>query len=233
MINIIYILRNKINHEVYIGQTWQSLEDRWNYGHGYHGCIKIDRAIIKYGKDNFYYEILITCISQEEADYWETYYIEKFDSVNNGYNICSSGNGCMTGRKHTEESKKKMSQNRKGKLSGENNPFYGKHHTEETKKILSEKLSGSQTWLGKTHTEESKKKISQAGLGRKHSEETKQKISQNSNWSPNSATKIDFQIAELIRIDHSNGMTGVEIANKYNLSRASISRIITNKAWTK
>lgn len=37
------------------------------------------------------------------------------------------------GKHHTEESKKKISQSRKGKNVGEDHPFYGKHHTEETK----------------------------------------------------------------------------------------------------
>ena len=43
-----------------------------------------------------------------------------------------------TGRKHSEESKRKIHD----ALLGEKNPFYGKHHTEETKKKLSEKRKG-------------------------------------------------------------------------------------------
>lgn len=41
----------------------------------------------------------------------------------------------MYGKNHTEESKKKMSENRKD-TSGEKNHFYGKHHSEETKEKL-------------------------------------------------------------------------------------------------
>lgn len=37
------------------------------------------------------------------------------------------------GRKHSQESKIKMSQTRKEIFIGEGNPFYGKHHSEETK----------------------------------------------------------------------------------------------------
>ena len=36
------------------------------------------------------------------------------------------------GKKHSEETKQKISNNRKGKCAGENHPFYGKHHNEES-----------------------------------------------------------------------------------------------------
>lgn len=55
----------------------------------------------------------------------------------------------MYGKHHTDESKIKMSENRKGKCTGENNcnygklkgkdnPMYNKHHTEESKRKMSE-----------------------------------------------------------------------------------------------
>jgi hypothetical protein len=47
MINTIYILKNKINDKIYVGQTWQSLNERWRNGMGYRGCHKIERAIKK------------------------------------------------------------------------------------------------------------------------------------------------------------------------------------------
>ena len=43
-----------------------------------------------------------------------------------------------TGVKHTQESKEKMSRNRKGICVGQNNPLWGKHHSEETKRKISE-----------------------------------------------------------------------------------------------
>lgn len=50
----------------------------------------------------------------------------------------SGENHPMFGKHHSEESIKKMSQVKKGKMVGENNPFYGKTHSEETKKKISE-----------------------------------------------------------------------------------------------
>ena len=47
-------------------------------------------------------------------------------------------NNGMCGRKHTEESKRKMSENKKGKYCGEDSPLYGKQFSEKHKKHLSE-----------------------------------------------------------------------------------------------
>lgn len=62
------------------------------------------------------------------------------------------------------ETCKKISENLKGKMCGDKNPFYGKKHTDETKKIISEKnkglMSGDKNpFFGKTHNEETKNKI--------------------------------------------------------------------------
>lgn len=43
-----------------------------------------------------------------------------------------------TGKCHTSESIKLMSQNRKGKTAGEKNPMYGKQHSFETRRKMSE-----------------------------------------------------------------------------------------------
>jgi len=56
-----------------------------------------------------------------------------------------------TGRKHSLETKLKLSQMRKGTQKGEKNNFYGKKHTEETK----QKIRGSNhyNWNGGTQRE--------------------------------------------------------------------------------
>ena len=46
------------------------------------------------------------------------------------------------GKKHTEESRKKMSEAKKDIYFGKDNPFYGKHHTEETIEIIRAKNIG-------------------------------------------------------------------------------------------
>lgn len=61
-------------------------------------------------------------------------------------------------------------------LSGNKNGMYGRHHTEESKKKMSNNKKGQRTWLGKHHTEETKKKISCTQKGKKLPEEQKNKI---------------------------------------------------------
>ena len=79
----------------------------------------------------------------------------------------SKGNDYCLGRKHTPETKKKIS----NALKGENHPFYGKHHSEETRKKISE------AHKGKIIPEEEKQRLRTLCLGKVHSEETKTKIS--------------------------------------------------------
>lgn len=233
--NTIYLLRNKCNDKIYVGQTWRSLKNRWIYGHGYRGCLKIHRAIEAHGKDNFYYEIMTFCATQEAADYWETYFINKYDSVNSGYNVCPVGaRGSMTGRKHSERSRLKMSESKKAAFIGNANPFYGKHHSEETRQALS---AYSKKWydennhpfLGKKHTEAHTRAQSEGQMGQHRSIATE--FQPGKIWVPNSATKLNMEIAENVRTDHFSGMSGIALARKYGLSRASVSRIINHKQW--
>ena len=51
------------------------------------------------------------------------------------------GNSYCIGKKASEETKKKMSENAKLKI-GDKNPFFGKHHSEETKQLIREKNIG-------------------------------------------------------------------------------------------
>lgn len=92
-----YIYRHWHLEKSYIGQTYmETPEQRWQNGRGYSSA-KFARAIKKYGWDNFGHETLlvIECETKEELVFWlnqwETYYIEKFDSFNNGYNATTGG----------------------------------------------------------------------------------------------------------------------------------------------
>jgi group I intron endonuclease len=149
----IYILENKENHKCYVGQTTKSFRERFR-AHQHSNSI-VGRAISKYGSDNFE-RILLENIPEEELDYWEQHYIQECNSlVPNGYNLETGGH---KNKHHHEETKKKL----KGRIS----PMKGKRHTEESLKKMSEVHIGNKYWVGKHHNEESKKKIGEAGKGR-------------------------------------------------------------------
>jgi hypothetical protein len=61
--------------------------------------------------------------------------------------------------------------------SGVKHHMYGKHHSDETKQKMSEARKGRKPTLGMKHTEETKRKISAAGIGRHNTDETKAKMS--------------------------------------------------------
>lgn len=93
-----------------------------------------------------------------------------------GYVINNPG---MSGKKHSDETRRKMSEAQKGiprkkhsaesrkKISkantGKNNSFYGKKHSDETRRKISESRKGQSSWnKGKTLSEQTKQKISTA-----------------------------------------------------------------------
>jgi len=60
--------------------------------------------------------------------------------------------------------------------SGENNPMYGKKHSPETRKKIS--IANKRAFLGKTHTTETVERLRQAASGRTPSMETREKMSE-------------------------------------------------------
>ena len=51
----------------------------------------------------------------------------------------SGENNPFYGRKHTKQTRTKISKSRMGRFTGSENPFYGRKHTEETRQIMSQK----------------------------------------------------------------------------------------------
>ena len=89
---IVYKITNTLNRKIYIGQTVQSLNNRWKQ-HLRDSKKDLDfpiyRAIKKYGPENFRIEEIDGANSLSELNYLETHYIHRFDSlvIKNGYNI--------------------------------------------------------------------------------------------------------------------------------------------------
>ena len=134
------------------------------------------RSIEKHGFEAFeVIEEFDVAYSKEELDKLEIKYIKEFNCLNpNGYNNDEGGNE----GKFCEESRRLLSE----KKSGENNPFYGKKHSEETRKKMSEAHKGkcvgeNHPMYGKHQSEETKEKNRQAHLKENLSEETRIKMS--------------------------------------------------------
>ena len=97
----------------YIGQTIQDpnqrrlehIADSRYTTREYH----FHNAIRKYGIDAFSFEVIAKASSLDELNLLEEKYIEKFDSINNGFNIRKAGGN----KTHSEESKQRMSKAQK------------------------------------------------------------------------------------------------------------------------
>ena len=133
----IYKFENKLNGKIYIGQS-RCIERRYaDHVYCKNPTYELDRAIKKYGIENFNYNILETFNTSnlDEVNKWmderEEYYIKFYNCLNpNGYNLLSN-------RYHPEFSeitRKRISEACTGKKNG----FYGKQHSKETRKRMSE-----------------------------------------------------------------------------------------------
>jgi group I intron endonuclease len=100
---IIYVHINKINGKAYVGQTIQTLQHRWGGGSLYSTCTCFYRAIQKYGWDNFEHKILECGLNDDELNERERYWIEKYNSIQNGYNIREGGNNQHLTEEHKEK----------------------------------------------------------------------------------------------------------------------------------
>lgn len=118
--------------KVYIGITSKPVEERWLNGRGYARNEHFFNAIKKYGWDNIEHRVLASGLSKEEASEVEKMYIALFRSheIKHGYNLTEGGE---TGIVHTMESRRKLSESRKGQRYNIGVPF-----TEERKRHLSE-----------------------------------------------------------------------------------------------
>ena len=90
----IYKATNKINGKSYVGQTCDFHSRVWQHQRCYEkeDC-DFHRAIKEFGFDNFSWEIIETCESEDGACELEKYYIEKFNTYRDGYNMTKGGKG--------------------------------------------------------------------------------------------------------------------------------------------
>jgi group I intron endonuclease len=198
---IIYKITNKINNKIYIGQTISSMNHRWHQ-HKTSAKIDLDKktrinsAIRKYTSESFIIETIDYGFDRWDLNNLESFYIKKYNSIENGYNVSEGAYYGLSGEKNpfygvprTEEVKKKISKANFGKNNGMYGKtsikkgktleeFYGLNKAEEIKAKISAKVAGNNhPNYQKPLTEEVKRKISNSHKGKKLSPEHIKKIS--------------------------------------------------------
>ncbi len=174
MIDIVFIyglVQKNTNELRYVGKTTdinrrlkRHINERF-----LHDSYK-DRWIRKLIDNNDEIEIIIIdLVEQTEWQYWEKFYINYYKFI--GCNLTNGTNGgdqppSTKGRKHTEESKLKMSNTKKGKpIPWLNN---GKERSEKHRENLSKSLKGRQSPnKNKKFDEKRCKKLSEASTSKK------------------------------------------------------------------
>ena len=176
---IIYRVTNLINDKVYVGQTIQSLEKRKKQHQRSSKRLLISLAIKKYRKENFKWESIQECKTQDELNLAEIAWIKKLNCMRpNGYNR-TNGGSTTTGYKYTPEQRKRVSDATKG----EKNPFYGKKHSTETRAYLRSLVEGV-SYAERLSPKELKRVLEKKSNSMKgkntgpKSDETKRKISE-------------------------------------------------------
>ena len=170
----IYVIKNKINDKVYVGQTVKAMDERWrehiyNANAGQRDQL-IYLAMRKYGVQNFYIELLTTTDEQQSLDELEIAYVKQLNSVSpNGYNMTIGGSKFKDDNPmYHDEVRKKVSQH----FIGDKNPAkrpevrekirqkaLGRHHSDEARAKM--RAHNTKPWLGKHLSEETRAKISQ------------------------------------------------------------------------
>lgn len=161
----------------YVGITSQNPKRRWRNGEGYKGHnLYFYNAIQKYGWDAFSHEIVANGLDEETAKQMERELIERYSTQDRlcGFNLTGGGDGLYhpseemrakigewsrrvnTGRKHTEEYKKMMSDRMK-----ENNPNAG------GKCLTPQRIEQFREYAKQPKTDAQKKKMSESAKKRK------------------------------------------------------------------
>lgn len=158
----IYMIQNKVNGKIYIGQS-VDIEYRWKIHkrelrNNHHKNDHLQSACNEYGEDNFEFTIICEC-DESQLNTMEEYYIFELMSYDRriGYNKNYGGGSGLP----TEETRQKIGKLHKGKIV-----------SEETRKKLS-KIN-----KGKTLSEEHRKKISKSTKIALSSPEVRKKISE-------------------------------------------------------
>lgn len=218
------------NGKKYIGITTQKPEDRWINGLGYKKNTHFYRAIKKYGWNNINHEILFINLLESEATEIEKELIKKYKTMNPNYGYNSTSGGEI-GKTLTEQAKIKISENRKGIYSGEKHYCYGKHPTEWAgeegfKKTI--ELARIR-WSGENNPQKLNPRIGENhhNFGKKISEEVKIKMRNNKK----NRKLSDNDALNILNEYYESNITQSEIANRYNISRQTVSDIINRRIY--
>jgi group I intron endonuclease len=187
---IIYKIINTKNQKIYIGKHQTLNVDDSYFGSG----IALEKAIKKYGKKWFTKEVLYIFDTEFEMNEKEKEIVnEQFISTNQTYNLGVGGEGGshFKGKKHTEETKKRLSEIAKNRV-----------FSDGTKQKISE---GNRKRI---ISDETKKKLSDKAKERFSSQKERDRISKSVKTIMTDEVRNKISVAAKIREEKKRNITG-------------------------
>ena len=225
----IYGIVNKANGNIYVGKTGNNFGDRRDchfaalrggYGVNQH----LQRALGKYGEDQFEFVVLQECTTEDDLNDLERLYIEKSRSDGTCYNIANGGEGGLLGRHLSDETKRKIGEKNRANMTG-------RTASDQTRR----KMSASQKarFAGMTQSEriEYGKRMLQIASGYTWSDDAKRRFSEVQSTRPNGATYTAEQVREIRRLHEENGLGYTEISTRLDIPRHTVYQIATYRRW--
>lgn len=212
----IYKITNTVNGKFYVGQTMNGFDTRWNpLKNNTHHNKHLQAAYNKYGEEAFTFEVILHCPPERETlNFWEELFLRDHWNKDYCYNLREGGGN--RGR-HTETTKRKLSEVA-SKRTGKKNPMYGKTHSEEARRKISEAVKKRPNpMLGRTHSEESKRKMSEGASKKTGAENPK---------------------ASPVKVKLSNGEEHIfhtvkQASNYFGVTRYTIHNALVKGGWSK
>ena len=180
----VYMITCLKNNMSYIGVCVHKPEKRRIDVHlGGKGNKPLANAVKLYGQDAFTYKILESDVFPELLSDLEKFYIDKYNTVEpNGFN--QTHGGLHKNWRHSDATRRRMSE-----WQSANHPMRGRKHSEESKRRMSESRTGqkrseqarqniSKSLMGHEISAETRSKIGNANRGRKWSDEHRQAMSE-------------------------------------------------------
>lgn len=201
MICGIYMIKNKITKQIYIGQS-RDIKARYrshrsDLRNNKHSNEHLQNSWNKYRESNFIFRI-IEKTKEECLNERERFWIKHYDSNNKelGFNKDNGGN---QNKILSDETRKRISQNH-ANVSGENNPFFNKKHSQES----IDKFRSHPNYIAQMENMR----------GENH---MKAKLTENN----------VIEIKQMLK----NGCRLTDIANQFDVSISAISHIKQNRNW--
>jgi len=200
----IYLIRNTQNGNFYIGSA-VCFSNRWAVHRralrkGDSGCRRLQNAWNLYGEQAFVFEVLEHVCAAEHLIEIEQGYL---DALSPPYNICKVA-GSALGTRHSQETRIKMSDRKKGPLNpffgrtGSDHPRFNKGHSAEHKAQMSKKHSGASNPM--------------YGVRPAHA-------------------KLETSTVRAIKDMLSLGISGRQIADFFGISSVNVSQIKTGRSY--